>query len=77
MNCGVGRRHGSDPTWLWLWWRPAGGYIFDLTPSPGTSVCHGCGPKKDKKIKEEAGHRGPGGPGLGWSRCSEPLVLTS
>ena len=23
MSCGVGRRHGSDPMWLWLWRRPA------------------------------------------------------
>ena len=23
MSCGVGRRHGSDPTLLWLWRRPA------------------------------------------------------
>ena len=23
MSCGVGCRRGSDPTWLWLWCRPA------------------------------------------------------
>ena len=23
MSCGVGHRRGSDPTWLWLWHRPA------------------------------------------------------
>ena len=23
MSCGVGHRHGSDPVWLWLWWKPA------------------------------------------------------
>ena len=23
VNCDVGRRRGSDPTWLWLWCRPA------------------------------------------------------
>ena len=23
MSCGVGCRHGSDPTLLWLWCRPA------------------------------------------------------
>ena len=22
MSCGVGRRRGSDPAWLWLWCRP-------------------------------------------------------
>ena len=23
VSCGVGRRCGSDPVLLWLWWRPA------------------------------------------------------
>ena len=23
MSCGVGHRHGFDPTLLWLWYRPA------------------------------------------------------
>ena len=23
MSCGVGYRHGSDPTLMWLWYRPA------------------------------------------------------
>ena len=23
VSCGVGRRHGLDPTLLWLWCRPA------------------------------------------------------
>ena len=23
VSCGVGRRRGSDPAWLWLWWRRA------------------------------------------------------
>ena len=23
MSCCVGHRHGSDPTLLWLWYRPA------------------------------------------------------
>ena len=23
MSCGVGCRRGSDPAFLWLWWRPA------------------------------------------------------
>ena len=30
----------------------AGGYGCDLTPSPGTSICHGCSPKKTKKKKK-------------------------
>ena len=23
VSCGVGRVHGWDPPWLWLWYRPA------------------------------------------------------
>ena len=23
MSCGIGRKRGSDPALLWLWWRPA------------------------------------------------------
>ena len=23
VRCGVGHRRGSDPVWLWLWYRPA------------------------------------------------------
>ena len=30
-----------------VWHRPAS-YSSDSTPSPGTSICHGCGPKKKK-----------------------------
>ena len=47
-------------TWLRSWvavaviW--AGGYSSNLTPNLGTSICHGCGTKnqKKKKKKEEA-----------------------
>ena len=47
VSCGVGRRRGSDPALLWLWCRP-GSYSSDCTPSLGTSICLGCGPKKQK-----------------------------
>ena len=30
----------------------AGSYSSDLTPSLGTSICSGCGPKKSKKKKK-------------------------
>ena len=29
------------------------GYIFDLTPSLGTAICHGSSPRKGKKTKEK------------------------
>ena len=38
----------KDPVLLWLW-QQAVGYSSDLTPSLGTSICHGYGPRKDKK----------------------------
>ena len=31
----------------------ASGYSSDLTPSLGTSICQGCGPKKQKKKKKK------------------------
>ena len=36
MRCGVGLRLGSDPTLLWLWYRPAA--VADLTPRLGNSI---------------------------------------
>ena len=36
----------KDPGLPWLWRRPR------LTPSLGTSICCGCGPKKEKKKKK-------------------------
>ena len=46
MSYGV--RHGchSDLAWLWLWC-----YSSNSTPSLGTSICHRCGPKKQKNKK--------------------------
>ena len=51
MNCGVGRRRSLDPTllWLWLWCRLAASTLIEV-PILGTSICHGYGPKKTKKI---------------------------
>ena len=46
MSCGVGHRRSSDPKLLWLW---AGSYSSNWTPSLGTSICRGCGPKKTKR----------------------------
>ena len=54
MSCGVDHRQGSDPTLLWLWYRPAA--IADMTPRLGTSICVGVALKrqktKDKKKKK-------------------------
>ena len=47
MSCGLGRRHDLDPPLLW----PAA-TVPDSTPSLGTSICHGCGPKKTKKPQQ-------------------------
>ena len=47
MSCGVGHRHSSDPTFVAV--AVIGSCSFDSTPDLGTSMCHGCGPKKQKK----------------------------
>ena len=46
VNCGVGRRCGWDLALLWLWRRLAATVPI---PSLGTSICRGCGPRKDGK----------------------------
>ena len=48
MSCGIGHRHGLDAVLLWLWYRLAAVAPI-LPPSLGTSICHGWGPKKQKK----------------------------
>ena len=50
VSCGVGHRRGLAPVLLWLWYRPAATDV--LTPSLGTSICHGCGLKKQAGRKE-------------------------
>ena len=55
MSCGVGRRRGSDPTWLWLWcrlattapirppaWEPpyAAGVALERAERPKKKSCH-------------------------------------
>ena len=54
MSCGVGLRCGLGPVLLWLWPRLAA--TADWTPSLGTSMCCGCGPKKTKKKTKKVPH---------------------
>ena len=44
VSCGVGRRHSLDLSSLWLWCR---------TPTLGTSIRCGYGPKKTKRQKKK------------------------
>ena len=53
MSCGVDRRCGSDPALPWLWCRLAATALIG-PPSLGTSMCHGCSPRKDKKRKKKS-----------------------
>ena len=53
VSCGLGCRYGSDPVLLWLYCRLAAIALFHLTPSLGTFICSGCGPKKTKKLKKK------------------------
>ena len=48
MNCGVGHRHSMHPG-VAVAVVYAGSNSSDLTPSLGTSICYGHGPKKAKK----------------------------
>ena len=69
MTWGVGGRRGSDPTLLWLWRRPAATAPI-RSPSLGTSICRGSGPRNsnnnnkkkkrqtDKKNKTKHRHEG-------------------
>ena len=50
VSCGVGCRHSLDVA-LRLWCRPAA-LAPIWSPSLGTSICHGCSPKKQKKKKK-------------------------
>ena len=49
--CRLQVRLGSGVAVALVW---AGGYSSNLTPSLGTSIWRGCGPKKTKKKKEKA-----------------------
>ena len=48
MGCGVGRRHGSDLTLLWLWCRPAA--AAPIQPLAQEHPYATVGPKKKKKV---------------------------
>ena len=50
MSYSVGHRPSSDLVLLWLWCRPAA--VAPICPRLGTSIGHGCGPKKTKRHKE-------------------------
>ena len=58
MSCGVGRRHGSDLAWLWLWHKPiAAAPIQSIaweTPYASGAVLER---QKDKKKKERKRQR--------------------
>ena len=55
LSCGVRHRSGSDPEllWLWLWRRLAATALISRPLAWGTSICHGCGPRKDGKKKKK------------------------
>ena len=55
MNCGVGRRRGSDPAFA-MALAQAGNYSSNSIPSLGTSICLRGGPKSEKQKMEEKVH---------------------
>ena len=52
VSCGVDQRRGLDLVLLWVWCRLAAAAPF---PSLGISICHRCGPKKQKKKGDSRG----------------------
>ena len=61
MSCGVGQRHGSDPSLLWLWSRPAAtAVIRPLAWEPpyavGVALEKAKRPKKKKKKEIKCNH---------------------
>ena len=65
MSCGIGRRHGSDLAWLWLWCRgaaaaPIGPLAWELPYALGVAL-----KKKNAELTEPCtsvrdGQRDPG-----------------
>ena len=52
VSCGVGRRHGSDPSLLWRWVRPEAAPQLQLNPLE-LPYAVGVAQKKQKKKKKK------------------------
>ena len=52
VGCGVGHGCILDPALLWLWCRSEA-VNSNSTPNLGTSICHRCGPKNQKKKRKK------------------------
>ena len=49
--CGIGCRRGSDPVWLWLWYRPAPTALMrPLAWEPPYAPCEALKSKKQKPL---------------------------
>ena len=67
MSCGGGCRCGSDPTWLWLWYRPAAKAPFyprARKPPYVVGAAQKTKKKKKKKKNERKKKRRGAGEGL-------------
>ena len=72
MSCGVGRRHCSDPAWLWLWHRPGATAPFrPLAWEPPYAMGVALKSKKRKKGVESKNARQPPGKTIEPSPLSE------
>ena len=61
MRCGVGHRRGSDPVWLWLWWRPAAvAPIGPLACEPPCAIGAALKKLKKKRLEFSCGAAGEG-----------------
>ena len=53
MSCAVGRRRGWDPTWLWLWYRPAATALIRLLAWEPPYAAMGAALEKAKRQKKK------------------------
>ena len=53
MSCGVGRRRGSLRSRVAVALTKDSNYSSHWTPNLGASICHGCGPEKEKRPKKK------------------------
>ena len=61
MSCGVGRRHGSDPVFLWLWHRLAATALI-RPPACESPYAAGVALEKAKRPKTKKSYGEPASP---------------
>ena len=78
MSCDIGRRRGSDPALLWLWYRPAAtAPIGPLAWEPLYAIGEALKKKERKKKSESMESTGEHQIGNFGTKCIIILIITS